>query len=199
MGLPGPQCAFPRNMSDVIVFDDIDKYGPQSYSGSYEVEAADVDREEVANVGTIALDVKADKGALPAEYSVEGTSRFTADLNCSRCLEPYPTASTSPVHVRFQPRPVVAEGEEIEITEADELDVEFYGERQVPLRDLAVEQVQLSVPMKPLCEENCLGLCSSCGANLNRDKCNCQDALVDERWAALADIRDQFTKKKHDA
>jgi uncharacterized protein len=197
MGLPGPQCAFPRNMSDVIVFDDIDKYGPQSYSGSYEVEAADVDREEVANVGTIALDVKVDKGSLPAEYVVEGTSRFTADLNCSRCVEPYPFANTSSFHVRFRPRPEgFTEEEEIEISDAEELDVEFYAERTVPLKDLALEQIQLAIPMKPLCDESCLGLCLKCGANRSRESCDCEVTLKDERWDALKGIREQLTRKK---
>lgn len=186
------------NMNDVIVFDDIDKHGPQSYSGSYEVDAADVDRAEVANVGTVAINVKADKGALPREYIVDGSARFTADLNCSRCVEPYPFANTSSFHVRFRPRPEGsgAENEEIEISDAEELDVEFYAERTVPLKDLALEQIQLAIPMKPLCDEGCLGLCSKCGANKTRESCGCGETLKDERWDALKGIREQLTRKK---
>ena len=199
MGLPGPQCAFPRNMSsDVISFDEIDKHGPQTYRGSYEVAAADVDRDEVANVGTVAIDVKAEKGQLPGEYVLDGSARFTADLNCSRCLEPYPFANTSSFHVRFRPRPEGSgdENEEIEISDAEELDVEFYADRTVPLKDLALEQIQLAIPMKPLCDEGCLGLCLKCGANKSRESCDCEVTVGDERWDALKGIREQLTKKK---
>ena len=198
MGLPGPQCAFPNIMRDAIVFDDIDKHGPQTYNGTYEVVAADVDRDEVANVGTVVIEAKADKGQLPGEYIVDGSARFTADLNCSRCVEPYPFANTSPFHVRFRPRPEGTgdENEEIEISDPAELDVEFYAERTVPLKDLALEQIQLAIPMKPLCEEGCLGLCSKCGANKTRESCECESTLEDERWGALKGIREQLTKKK---
>jgi uncharacterized protein len=107
-------------------------------------------------------------------------------------------AASSPCfHVRFRPRPQVSrEGEEIEITAKEELDVEFYSDRTIPLRDLALEQVQLSIPMKPLCEDSCLGLCPKCGVNLSREKCSCEESVTDERWGALKDIREALAKKK---
>lgn len=184
-------------MKDVINFDEIDEHGPQSYSGTYnDISVAEVDRQEVSAVGPVHIEARAEKGN-DAEYIVDGTARFTADFNCSRCLDPYPFANTSSFHVRFRPRPAVSEGnEDVEITEAEELDVEFYTERSVPLRHLALEQVQLSIPMKPLCDENCLGLCPQCGANRNRESCRCQESVTDERWGALAGIRDQLSKKR---
>jgi uncharacterized protein len=184
-------------MKDVIEFDEIDKHGPQQYSGTYELTPAELDRDELESVGPVAITATADKGPLPGEYIVDGSATFQDDLRCSRCLEPYPFANTSGFHVRFRPRPEASsaeENEEIEITE-DELDVEFYTERAIPLRDLAVEQVQLSIPMKPLCEENCLGLCPQCGANRNRENCSCETSIRDERWGALHEIREQLAKK----
>ena len=185
-------------MNDVIVFDQIDKDGPQTYRGRYELTSAEIDRDEVAGAGSVAIEARAEKGDAPGEYVVDGTARFTADLRCSRCVEPYPFAHTSSFHVRFQPRPESSgeESEEVEISDAEELDVEFYGERAVPLKDLALEQVQLSIPMKPLCEEGCLGLCPVCGANRSREACQCETSIVDERWGALKDIREELAKKK---
>lgn len=185
-------------MNDIIVFDDIDRNGPQTYSGAFDLSLKEVDRPEVENVGPVAIEAKADRGDLPGEYIVDGTARFTADLACSRCAEPYPFANTSTFHVRFRPRPEAsAENDEVEITDSEELDVEFYSERSIPLRDLALEQVQLAIPMKPLCEENCLGLCPTCGANLMRENCSCAGSLTDERWGALKDIREALAKKKN--
>ncbi len=181
---------------EFISFDEIDKDGPQSYSRSYSISPAELDRHEIVNIGPVALVAQARKGDLPAEYVVEGTSKFTADLACSRCVEPYPFASSSTFHLRFRPRPELPQREEgeLEIT-PDELDIEFYSERAIPLRELALEQIQLSIPMKPLCGENCLGLCPQCGANRNRETCSCDQSMMDERWGALAEIR-QATKKR---
>ena len=184
-------------MNDIIEFDVIDEHGPQTYRGTYDVETKDLDRREVITGGSVKIDATVRKGDVEAEYVAEGTSTFTADLECSRCVEPFPFANTSGFHVRFRPRPQVSrEGEEIEITAKEELDVEFYSDRTIPLRDLALEQVQLSIPMKPLCEDSCLGLCPKCGVNLSREKCSCEESVTDERWGALKDIREALAKKK---
>ena len=183
-------------MNDLIDFNVIDEHGPQTYRGTYDVSAEEMARVEVANPGSARIEATVSKGDADGEYLADGTSTFTADLNCSRCLEPYPFANTSTFHVRFRPRPEITE-EEIEITDEEELDVEFYSERTIPLRDLALEQIQLSIPMKPLCDESCLGLCPQCGANRSRESCSCEGAIVDERWDALKGIRDELTKKKN--
>lgn len=184
-------------MKDVIDFETIDQHGPQTYSGAFEVPAAEFDGDEVASPVQGKINVTVQQGNVEGEYLADGTASFTADLTCSRCVEPFPFANTSTFHVRFQPRPEVSEeNEEIEITAEEELDVEFYSERSVPLRDLAVEQIQLSIPMKPLCDEGCLGLCPQCGANRSREKCSCEESVVDDRWDALKGIRDQLSKKK---
>src|SRR5262245_16760064 len=122
----------------IIDFDVIDKDGPQSYSGTFTITPRELDRDEIAAVSPVEITANAEKGDVPGEYVVEGTAGFTGDLNCSRCVEPYPFASSSPFHVRFRPRPQASvEGEEVEITDEEELDVEYYSERAVPLKELA--------------------------------------------------------------
>lgn len=184
-------------MNDVISFDTIDEKGPQTYRGEYEFSPADIDRVEVQSPSATIITATVAKGDMPGEYVAEGTSTYTADLVCSRCVEPTPFANNSSFHVRFRPRPEASvENEEVEITDKEELDVEFYSERNIPLRELALEQAQLSIPMKPLCDESCLGLCPNCGANLSRESCTCQASMSDERWGALIELRDQLSKKK---
>jgi uncharacterized protein len=184
-------------MREVIQFDEIDELGPQAYSGTYEFNLVEVDRVEVSAIGPVTIGARVEQAGTEGDYLVDGTVNFTVDFDCSRCLEPYPFANASNFHVRFRPRPTVSEeNEEVEITEAEELDVEFYTERSIPLRDLALEQVQLTIPMKPLCDENCLGLCVQCGANRNREACRCEESVVDERWGSLAEIRNQLAKKR---
>ncbi|HXG59522.1 MAG TPA: DUF177 domain-containing protein [Thermoanaerobaculia bacterium] len=183
-------------MNDIIRFDEIDEHGPQTYRGTFEISLSEIDRMEVSKVGPAAIEAKVGKGTEAAEYVADGSASFAIDFICARCLEPYPFAASSSFHVRFVPRPeIVVENEEIEIDESG-LDVEFYGVREIALRDLAIEQIQLSIPMKTLCDESCLGLCPRCGANWNRETCECGAPAGDERWGALRDIREQMAKKK---
>jgi uncharacterized metal-binding protein YceD (DUF177 family) len=178
-----------------IVFDDIDKYGSQRYERTYQFTTDELARIELVAIGPVSLVADARKGDIPAEYLADGSTAFAADFLCSRCIEPYPFANSLDFHLRFRPRPGLSEqNDEVEIT-PDELDIEFYSERSIPLRDLAAEQVQLSIPMKPLCSESCLGLCTQCGANLNGEGCACQPVAGDERWGALAGIRAELAKK----
>lgn len=185
------------NTPPVIDFDDIDENGPRSYQATFELSPADLQRDDVTGVGPVTIDAHVDQGDGAGTYKVDGQVAFTADYECARCLEPYPIANTSAFHLTFAPRPEASEeDEEVEVG-PDELDVEFYSERVVPLKQLAAEQIQLSIPMKPLCEESCLGLCPQCGANRNREVCSCQSSAGDERWGALQDIREQLAKKKN--
>ena len=181
-----------------INFDEIDKDGPQSYSRTLEVSPSELESEDIVKLGPVSITANVQKGSRAGEYLVEGSAKFTADLMCSRCLEPYPFASTSPFHLRFEPRPDVPQGEDEEIEIApEELDVEFYSDRSISLRDLALEQIQLSIPMKPLCTDACLGLCPTCGANRNREKCACEESIVDARWGALTEIRQAIKKSEN--
>lgn len=179
-----------------IHFDDIDKYGLQRYSRGFDIEAAEIDRYELDSIGGVRIEAKADKGELGGEYLVEGQVSCTADLRCARCLEPFPFANTSSFHLRYRARPETPEQteEEVEIS-ADELDIDFYSERSLSLREMAIAQIQLSIPMKPLCDESCLGLCPRCGANRSREACSCQSEATDERWGALEGIRELLLKK----
>jgi uncharacterized protein len=46
----------------------------------------------------------------------------------------------------------------------------------------------LALPMKPLCQESCAGLCPSCGHNLNQGACNCPPEAGDPRWSELNEL-----------
>ena len=74
--------------------------------------------------------------------------------------------------------------------------MEFYTDRSISLRHLALEQIQLSISMKPLCDEKCLGLCPQCGVNRNRETCACETSVVDERWGALREIQQVLKKRE---
>jgi uncharacterized protein len=74
--------------------------------------------------------------------------------------------------------------EERELSDKD-LAVGFYQDDKIDLSQMIWEQVYLALPMKPLCKEDCRGLCPQCGTNLNLSMCSCDRETVDPRLATL--------------
>ena len=58
-------------------------------------------------------------------------------------------------------------------TKEVELSYETRGLREIDLTEDIRQEIVMEYPMKPLCRENCQGVCSKCGQDLNKEKCNC--------------------------
>lgn len=83
-----------------------------------------------------------------------------------------------------------ADSEEIELVEED-LGVISLVDPVLETRPIVIEQIHLGIPMKPLCREDCKGLCGTCGGDLNEGPCGCTPA-GDARLAKLAALRGRF-------
>jgi uncharacterized protein len=53
------------------------------------------------------------------------------------------------------------------------------------------QQLGVNLPMHQLCREDCQGICTECGKNLNLGPCSCAPQPADPRWSALGDILGQ--------
>jgi uncharacterized protein len=89
-----------------------------------------------------------------------------------------------------------ARGEFQELFEPDAREGETYPlqHEHIDLEPLARETLLLELPLAPLCRPECRGLCSVCGADLNRARCMCPPAAGDPRWAALDPLRDELNR-----
>jgi uncharacterized protein len=119
---------------------------------------------------------------------VRGQLTGHLDLACSRCL----TSFTQPVAADFDlllvPAPDAAAAADEELSPA-ELDLDYYTGEVVDLETILREQIILMIPIKPLCDEACKGLCPQCGANLNRETCHCRPEPVNSPFADLAKLK----------
>jgi len=88
------------------------------------------------------------------------------------------------VDVRYLPHRVNTGEGEHEISDED-LSIAFYRDDEIDLGGLVREQLHLAAPMKPLCDEQCRGLCPSCGVNRNGEACGCDTGWRDPRFDAL--------------
>lgn len=116
------------------------------------------------------------------EVSVIGNVRLSIQSPCSRCVEPVKIELNPPVSLVLSPGDKIG-GQDLS------LDHETYQGEEVDLSNYIREQVAISLPVKVVCSEDCKGLCATCGANLNKDSCDCEKDQVDPRFAILKDLK----------
>jgi uncharacterized protein len=147
--------------------------------------AQDGDSYQIAAPVEVGLDVHKDKDA----FRLVGHVRTTLELPCSRCLEPFALPVDSAFVLRYLPASAMSDEDEREIAD-DDLETSYYRDDQIDLNELLREQFYLALPMKPLCREECRGLCPVCGVNRNVTDCDCSPEWSDPRLDALRALKD---------
>jgi len=119
------------------------------------------------------------------DIKIKGKIKGSYSLVCSRCLEIFEKDFSQDVSVTFKPfYETQREGEEIELT-LKEMKVNLYKGDRISILDLIKEEIYILVPLKPLCREDCKGLCPICGKNRNKEECDCQKEEFSSKFAIL--------------
>ncbi|MDR1841057.1 MAG: DUF177 domain-containing protein [Holophagales bacterium] len=104
-------------------------------------------------------------------FDIQGEAVY--ESACCRCLEPLDAPARICAQFLGSPDPdLVARGSHTLGTQ--DLDVVYLPEEVVDEEGLVREQFVLQRPMQLLCKEDCQGLCSICGKNLNKGRCQCR-------------------------
>lgn len=111
---------------------------------------------------------------------VKGKLEVPVTMQCNRCLADFGTEFSAKFEEEYYP--VLDETEGNPILEKD---FATYQNNLIELTPLVEETILLSIPMKPLCQDACQGLCSRCGQDLNIAKCDCVHDNVDIRLEGL--------------
>ena len=151
---------------------DLTRYRQPEAHFSRSFQPADVAQEGDAYriVAPVLLDfdIQKDKD----KFRLVGSAKTELELPCSRCLEPFRMLVDAPFDMRLLPAAELAEDDEREVQD-EELDTSYYRDDQIDLNELLREQFYLVLPMKPLCRDECKGLCPQCGTNWNTASCAC--------------------------
>ena len=107
---------------------------------------------------------------------------------CSRCTEEYSFTLDKPFEFVLSPDPTQADRRAEELRQ-DDLGISYYSSEEIDLEPLIAEQVILALPTRPLCSDDCRGLCSQCGANLNNEACACDAERGDPRMAIFRSLK----------
>lgn len=142
---------------------------------------------EIAGPSEVNAEVRVEKHG--RDILLRGRLSGTLALACSRCLNLYAAPAAAAFDLLLAPGPAPARSAGEEELSAEELDMDFYTGDTLDLEPILKEQVILLLPVKPLCAEDCRGLCPHCGANLNTEACACAAERPASPFARLTKLK----------
>lgn len=155
--------------------------GPLHIHDSVDVSRVVADRPDILSSSPLTVDLKAiyvDGDTV----DVAGTVTGQLQMACSRCLKPINEQLDIEFHEQFK---LVKGQNEPE----DEEDYTIYVDQDVvELTPIIEEAFLLHLPLAPVCDSDCKGLCQKCGTDLNENTCSCDTEVIDPRLAGLKDF-----------
>jgi uncharacterized protein len=127
------------------------------------------------------------------DIRLRGNCAVKLEQTCSRCLEPAFTDASAKFDLVYRPQDAGIQSGEHSISQG-ETEIGYYNGEGLQLEDALKEQILLTLPVRPLCKEDCKGLCAHCGENLNMKTCACNQQIIDPRWLALASVKEKLKK-----
>lgn len=120
----------------------------------------------------------------------DAAARGSVDMECTRCLKPSVQSIAVRFYDEFHSKVEVNTG--AALPTPDEEDPFFIDEaHRIDLGEAIREYALIELPMRPLCQADCKGLCPQCGIDRNLETCDCDTDVVDDRLSALKALLDK--------
>ena len=139
---------------------------------------------------TLVRPVEADLELIREADSIKlrGHLQGALQVACSRCLQDFVLELDEIIDFTLV-RSLSADAPyEIDL-QPEDLDTEFFDGVTIDVDLIVAEQIFLALPQKPLCRAQCAGLCSGCGADLNREECKCEKVERVSAFHALRSVK----------
>ncbi len=127
-------------------------------------------------VAVVTIFLQPEDGAL-----VRGTLKGSVKMGCDRCTAEF----EMDIDETFDAYEQLPDGESDEEPRMRTVN----GELQLDMGALLWEEFAVTLPEKPLCSEGCKGICPTCGKDLNKDSCTCEQDKGDERLAVFRNLK----------
>ena len=108
------------------------------------------------------------------------------EMPCDRCLD----SVKVPMDLDFERNVDANASSEERIAQLDEQS--YIDGYHLDVDGMVLDEMMTDIPDKVLCREDCKGICSQCGKNLNGGPCGCAEEPKDPRMAAISDIFSKF-------
>ena len=116
------------------------------------------------------------------EILIKGKMVTSLSLICSRCVVPFETLVDSRFDLVYLPEELDLMQDQLEI---DDLNRLFYYDGKIDIEEVILEQLNLVFPAKPLCSDDCQGICPVCGKVIRDSECVCVQKSSDPRLKKL--------------
>lgn len=151
-----------------------------------------ISHEDAVLNGTVTTDFLLEHA--DRNLSVSGTVETGFRCRCSRCNKEFTENFSAEFNLSYRPQPEwTDENVEVEL-KYEEMELAFYDGIAFDVNLMVLEQIELAMPMKFVCQEDCKGLCYQCGADLNEGACSCSKETKDSRLSVLLDFRKKMDK-----
>ncbi|PKM82596.1 MAG: hypothetical protein CVU89_03605 [Firmicutes bacterium HGW-Firmicutes-14] len=156
------------------------------YDFKEEIKPLDMESDEICFKGLV--EVSVDITNTGRILLFKGSIKGDPELLCSRCLEKYTFHLETDFEEKFCHVSEVSQAAE---EGGDPEDLQVFENNRIRLDDLIWETINLGIPMKSVCREECKGLCGLCGTNLNLKECQCKTENIDPRLEGLKKFYDR--------
>lgn len=109
-------------------------------------------------------------------FLFEGNITYDVHYICGMCLE----HAITKIGIDFSER--------FSETSSDDDEIWSINDKIIDITEPIRTCILLNLPVKILCKDDCKGLCTSCGINLNLENCNCDTSDIDPRWESLRSL-----------
>lgn len=151
--------------------------------------------QDLVDQGDVSFDgaIHGDLEAVWAGEIIKVTGHLSAliTLPCSRCLVPVSSRLDVPVTLCYAGKADDGESTtsaELQI-QSEELGLVPFSGEEIDLRADVEQEIIMALPQQPLCQNDCRGLCPSCGCVLNQQACSCEAPVLHPGLAALKDFK----------
>ncbi|MCL2877279.1 MAG: DUF177 domain-containing protein [Acidobacteria bacterium] len=121
------------------------------------------------------------------ELQVAGAIKTSVRCRCSRCTKEFILTFEDDFDLSYSQQPKWDGSAEIELKYED-MDIGYYDGVRFDVNALALERIELTMPMQYVCRDDCKGLCYKCGADLNEETCLCREE-PDTRLSVLLEFK----------
>lgn len=125
--------------------------------------------------------------------TVKGNLTGSVRSQCGRCLGNFKMPVDAGMDIMFLPRSERAD-DETELVDVDE-SFSYYDGDSIDLLKEIKDLIIVSLPIKPICREDCKGLCPQCGADLNEGPCRCGGKSGPSPFDELKELRSKLEKR----
>ena len=166
----------------------IDKIPPEGLKIRCKFEPEDIDTQDIDGSIQKSVHFQGEIQRLNNDFIINGIIEGSWSVQCARCLDLFDLNASSNFRIHLKHRVLSEDNSEFEGFENEHLDESTFSGDIINLSDIIREQMILQLPIKPLCSEDCKGLCPICGINLNHGDCDCDKEKIDPRLSKLKDL-----------